>query len=76
LTLTVTVDTKTSHILRSIGKASGLEFVVDYSDFRRVSGLLFPFAEAGMAQGMPTANTKLEAIEINAPAAPPPSPAK
>src|SRR5258708_3023609 len=75
LTLTVNSDLKTSHILRSTGKASGLEFVVDYSDFRRVNGLLFPFAEAGMAQGMPTANTKLDAIEINAPAAPP-SPAK
>jgi outer membrane lipoprotein-sorting protein len=73
LTLTVTIDTKTSHILRSTGKASGLEFVVDFSDFRRVNGLLFPFAEAGMAQGMPTANTKLEAIEINASAPPPPA---
>jgi hypothetical protein len=69
LTLTVTIDQKTSHILRSSGKASGLEFVVDYSDFRRVDGLLFPFAEAGMAQGMPTANTKLDKVEINAPSA-------
>jgi outer membrane lipoprotein-sorting protein len=76
LTLTVNVDMKTWHILRSTGKASGLEFAVDYSDFRRVNGLLFPFAEAGMAQGMPTANTKLEAIEINAPSAQPPPAAK
>jgi opacity protein-like surface antigen len=73
LTLTVTVDTKTSHILRSAGKAGELEFVVDYSDFRRVGGLLFPFAEAGMAQGMPTANTKLDTIEVNAAAPPPPA---
>jgi hypothetical protein len=72
LTLTVSIDTKTSHILRSSGKASGLEFIVDYSDFRRVGGLLFPFAEAGTAQGMPTANTKIDAIEVNAPSAPPP----
>ena len=71
LTLTLRVDTKTSHILRSSGKASGLEFIVDYSDFRRVGGLLFPFAEAGTAQGMPTANTKIDAIEVNAPSAPP-----
>jgi outer membrane lipoprotein-sorting protein len=76
LTLTVTIDVKTSHILRSTGKASGLEFVVDYSDFRRVNGLLFPFTEAGMAQGMPTANTKLDTIEINAPSSPPPPAAK
>ena len=65
LTLTVNIDPKTSHILRSTGKASGLEFVVDYSDFRRVGGLLFPFSEAGMAMGMPTANTKFDAITIN-----------
>jgi hypothetical protein len=65
LTLMVNIDSKTSHILRSTGKASGLEFVVDYSDFRRVGGLLFPFAEAGMAMGMPTANTKFDAIVVN-----------
>jgi hypothetical protein len=73
LALTVNIDPKTWHILRSTGKASGLEFVVDYSDFRRVDGLLFPFAEAGMAQGTPTANTKIDAIAINAPATPPPA---
>ena len=76
LTLTLNIDPKTWHILRSTGKASGLEFVVDYSDFRRVGGLLFPFAEAGMAMGMPTANTKFDAIVINAPATPPPPAAK
>jgi outer membrane lipoprotein-sorting protein len=76
LTLTVSIDTKTSHILRSSGKASGLEFIVDYSDFRRVGGLLFPFAEAGTAQGMPTANTKIDSIEVNVPAAPAPPAAK
>jgi len=65
LALTVNIDPKTSHILRSTGKAGTLEFVVDYSDFRRVGGLLFPFAEAGMAQGMPTANTKFDAIVVN-----------
>ena len=76
LALTVNIDPKTWHIFRSTGKAAGLEFVVDYSDFRRVDGLLFPFAEAGMAQGMPTANTKIDNIAINAPAAPPPPAAK
>jgi outer membrane lipoprotein-sorting protein len=76
LTLTVTIDPKTWHIVRSTGKASGLEFIVDYSDFRRVNGLLFPFAEAGSAQGMPTATTKIESVVINAPPAPPPPPAK
>jgi hypothetical protein len=76
LALTVNIDPKTSHILRSTGKAGALEFQVDYSDFRRVGGLLFPFAEAGMAQGMPTANTKFDAIAVNAPATPPPPAAK
>jgi hypothetical protein len=65
LALTVSIDPKTWHIVRSSGKASGLEFVVDYSDFRRVGTLLFPFAEAGTAQGMPTANTKIDAIAVN-----------
>jgi hypothetical protein len=65
LALTVNIDSKTWRILRSTGKASGLEFVVDYSDFRRVNGLLFPFAEAGMAMGMPTANTKFDSIVAN-----------
>jgi uncharacterized membrane protein len=64
LTMTVNIDAKTSHILRSTGKAAGLEFVVDYSDFRRVNGLLFPFAEAGIAMGMPTANTKFDSIVV------------
>ncbi len=70
LALTVDVDPKTWHIVRSAGKASGLEFVVDYSDFRRVGQLLFPFAEAGTAQGMPTANTKIDAITVNPASAP------
>jgi hypothetical protein len=65
LALTVNIDPKTSHILRSAGKSGALEFVVDYSDFRRVAGLLFPFAEAGMAMGMPTANTKFDSIVVN-----------
>src|SRR3954447_24544101 len=64
LSLAVNIDLKTSRILRSTGKAGALEFVVDYSDFRRVDGLLFPFAEAGMAMGMPTANTKFDSIVV------------
>jgi len=76
LTLTVTIDQKTWHILRSTGKAGELEFIVDYSDFRRVEGLLFPFAEAGTAQGMPTANTKFDSVTLNVPVpSTPPSPA-
>ena len=76
LTVTVDIDPKSWHIVRSTGKTTGLEFVVDYSDFRRVDGLLFAFAEGGVAQGMPTAKTTLDAIVINGPAAPPPPAAK
>jgi hypothetical protein len=76
LTVTVDIDPKSWRIVRSTGKTTGLEFSVDYSDFRRVDGLLFAFAEGGMAQGMPTAKTTLDAIVINGPAAPPPPAAK
>jgi len=76
LTVTVDIDPKSWHVVRTTGKTTGLEFVVDYSDFRRVDGLLFAFAEGGMAQGMPTAKTTLDAIVINGAAAPPPPAAK
>lgn len=76
LTVIVDIDPNSWHVVRSTGKTAGLEFSVDYSDFRRVDGLLFAFAEGGMAQGMPTAKTTLDTIVINGPAAPPPPAAK
>ncbi|MEA2239767.1 MAG: hypothetical protein QOC81_4491 [Thermoanaerobaculia bacterium] len=76
LTVTIDIDPKSWRIVRSTGKTSGMDFVVDYGDFRRVDGLLFPFSESGMAQGTPTAKTTLNAIVINGPEAPPPPPAK
>jgi hypothetical protein len=76
LTVTIDIDPKTWHIVRSTGKTSGMDFVVDYNDFRRVDGLLFAFSESGMAQGTPTAKTTLDAIVINGPATPPPPAAK
>ena len=63
LALTVNVDAKTSRILRSTGKASGLEFVVDYSDFRRVADCSSRSRKRGW-RGMPTANTKFDAIVV------------
>jgi len=65
LALSVDIDPKTWHIVRSSGKAAGMNFVVDYTNFRRVDGLLFAFGEAGTAQGMPTANTSIDAVTIN-----------
>ena len=76
LTVTVDIDPKSWHIVRSTGKTSGLEFIVDYSDFRRVDGLLFAFVESGTAQGMPTAKTTLDTVAINVPSTPPPPAAK
>jgi hypothetical protein len=76
LTVTIDIDPKSWHIVRSTGKTSGLEFIVDYSDFRRVDGLLFAFVEAGTAQGMPTAKTALDTVAVNAPSAQPPPAAK
>jgi hypothetical protein len=76
LTVTIDIDPKTWHIVRSTGKTSGMDFVVDYNDFRRVDGLLFAFSESGMAQGTPTAKTTLDAIVINGPATPTPPAAK
>ena len=76
LTVTMDIDPKSWHIVRSTGKTTGMDFVVDYNDFHRVDGLLFAFSESGMAQGTPTAKTTLGAIVINGPATPPPPAAK
>lgn len=76
LTVTIDIDPKSWHIVRSTGKTTGMDFVVDYGDFRRVDGLLFAFSEAGTAQGMPTAKTTIDSIVINGPTAPGPPPAK
>ena len=76
LTVGMDIDPKTWHIVRSTGKTTGMDFVVDYNDFRRVDGLLFAFGESGMAQGTPTAKTTIDAIVINGPATPPPPAAK
>jgi hypothetical protein len=76
LTVTVDIDPKSWHIVRSTGKTGGMDFVVDYNDFRRVDGLLFAFGESGMAQGTPTAKTTIDSVVVNGPAAPVPPPAK
>ena len=76
LTVTVDIDPKSWHVVRTTGKTTGLEFVVDYSAFRRIDGLLFAFVGAGTAQGMPTAKTTLDVIVVNGPAAPLPPAAR
>lgn len=64
LTLTMEVDPKTHHVVRSVSKGEGMEFATNYSDFRSVDGLLFPFSEENFANGTKTATTTLTKIEL------------
>ena len=64
LTVTIDVDPATGHILKSTGKAEGIEFSTTYSDFRNVDGLLFAFREANTAQGMATGINEISKVEI------------
>ena len=41
-----------------------LQFATDYSDFRDVSGVLFPFHEESWAQGTHTASLDVQSIEL------------
>ena len=65
LTLTMEVDPKTNRVIRSIGKAEGMDFATNYADFRSVDGLLFAFSEDNFAGGTKTATTTLTKIEVN-----------
>jgi hypothetical protein len=66
LVLRAAIDPASGRILRSTGAMAGggLEFVTEYSDFRRVKGVLVPFREANWAQGRRTGDTRLEKVEI------------
>ena len=65
LTVTIEVDPATGHILKSTGKAEGVDFSTTYSDFRNVDGLLFAFREANTAQGMATGTNEISKVEIS-----------
>jgi len=64
------IDPQTNYVVRSIGRAmtpqggTRLEFVTEYSDFRKVDGLVFAFQEVNYAQGMKTGDTKLDKIHV------------
>ena len=60
-----TLDPATGHILKSTGKAAGVEFTTTYSDFRKVEGLLFAFREDNTAQGMKTGTNEISKVEIS-----------
>jgi hypothetical protein len=65
LTVTIEVDPATGHILKSTGKAEGVDFSTTYGDFRNVDGLLFAFREANTAQGMATGTNEISKVEIS-----------
>ena len=67
--LTAFVDEKSGRIVRSEGSVPAgamghLEFSTNYSDFRRVKGVLFAFTEENFASGTRTGLTQLETIEL------------
>jgi hypothetical protein len=69
LTLTVYADAATGRIVRSSGVlvAPGMKtnFATDYSDFRTVDGILFPFREANFASNQSTGDTVITRITLN-----------
>ena len=71
LTLTVYADTATGRIVRTSGvlEAPGMKtnFATDYSDFRTVDGVLFPFREANFASNQSTGDTVITKVTVNPP---------
>jgi len=64
MTLTIEIDPQSGHIIRSTGKASGIEFTTSYDDFRMVGGLLFDFREENSAQGTKTGTNEIAKIDV------------
>jgi outer membrane lipoprotein-sorting protein len=71
LALTVYVETATGRIVRSSGVLSSpamkTNFATDYSDFRTVDGILFPFREANFASNQSTGETVITKVAVNPP---------
>jgi len=69
LSLRLWMDPDTHLITRSESiLAAGpmtIAFATDYADYRMVDGVAFPFREQTFAQGVPTASTLIESVEIN-----------
>ncbi|MEW6087048.1 MAG: hypothetical protein AB1498_01940 [bacterium] len=62
------IDAKTHLVTRAETVSEGpmkLEFAADYSDFRKVDNVLFPFREENYASGAHTATTKVDSIKLN-----------
>lgn len=67
--LEVFVDRQSWRIVRSVGRmvmgSMNMAFTADYSDFRKVDGILLAHREELTAMGMPTGIAVLERIEVN-----------
>jgi hypothetical protein len=69
MVLRATVDPKTHRIVRSEGAvrmgSTEVSFETEYSDFRKVDRVLFPFQEENYASGVHTGTTKVKRIRFN-----------
>lgn len=67
--LEIVVDRQSWRIVRSVGRmlmgAMSMAFTADYSDFRKVDGVLFAHKEELTAMGRPTGIAVLERIVLN-----------
>jgi hypothetical protein len=68
MTLAAEIDPATARVLRAVTRldapGASLEFVTEFSDFRRVDGQLVPFREENVAQGRRTGSTVLGRVEF------------
>ena len=74
LRLLATIDRRSRLITRAVGLVSAgpteIRFQTDFSDFRKVSGVLFPFCEENHASGVRTGTTIVTSVLVNPPAGP------
>jgi len=72
LRLQVTIDRRSRLITRTVGLVPAgpteIRFQTDFSDFRKVSGVLFPFHEENHASGVHTGTTIVTSVLVNPPA--------
>jgi len=68
LSLTAELDPEGGEVRRVVTRMAGpggvVEFVTEFADFRKVSGVLVPFRETTFAQGQRTGETVLESVEL------------
>jgi zinc protease len=64
------VDVKTGRVVRSSTRRAGMggppaDEISDYSDFRPVQGIVFPFKETRTRDGQPVSSEEAKEIEVN-----------